>query len=154
MLDIKFKEEERTLKDMQDVFNEVILDQFYPAMLEFNHYELWEKSGKLFNPQDWKTFRTHPRVDEWYTEELVLLANTKAFKLLSKAGDNRSVGEVQALNASLSIIDKYMTKKQSQTKIIYCFIPLTESEEAAPNVRIIKNIPAEIDDAIVRPERD
>lgn len=152
MLDIKFKKEERTLTDMQDVFNEVILGKFYPEMLEFNHYELWEKSGKMFNPIDWKNFRTHPRVDEWYIEELVLLANTKAFKLLGKAGDNRSVGEVQALNASLNIIDKHSKKTKSQDKIVYCFIPLTESEEAAPNVKIIKNIPTEIADAIVRSE--
>ena len=43
-----------------------MLEMNYPGILQWNHYELWNRSGKLFTPEDWKQFRLNDKVDEWY----------------------------------------------------------------------------------------
>ncbi len=152
MINIKFKPEEKIMTDIQEEFVK-LLDEDYTNTLEMNHYELWKKCGKLFNPIDWKEFRMHSKVDDWYTDELLLIAKQKSFKLLNKAGDNRSVGEAQALAQAMNYIDKHEYKQTSEVKIIYCFVPLTKDEEAAKNVKVLQTIPTEIENALTRYNR-
>lgn len=149
MIDIKFKKEEKMLDAIQVEFIK-LLDENYTETLKMNHYELWKKSGKQFNPIDWKTFRMNSKVDDWYTDELLLIAKQRSFELLSKAGDNRSVGEAQALAQAMNYIDKHEYRNTSEVKIVYCFVPLTKDEEAADNVKILQTIPDEIENALTR----
>lgn len=149
MINIKFKPEEKLFDDIQVEFIK-LLDENYQETLEKNHYELWKASGKQFNPIDWKNFRMHSKVDDWYTDELLLIAKQKSFKLLSKAGDNKSVGEAQALAQAMNYIDKHEYKQTSEVKIVYCFVPLTKDEEAAKNVKVLQTIPTEIENALTR----
>lgn len=153
MIDIKFKEEERMLSEIQLEFNKMLVTQ-YPEMLNWNHYEFWQNTGKSFTPEDWKQFRLHPRVDEWYNEEILLIAKQKQIKLLSTAGDRTSVADSQALNQVSSYLERNKQDNIENTIMVYCFVPLNENEEKAKNVKIIKNIPAEIENAIVRYNRD
>ncbi len=152
MIDIKFKKEEKILEDIQIEFN-LLNEQFYPDVLQWNHYELWQKSGKMFTPEDWKRFRLHDKVDEWYTEEIILIAKQKQVKLLSTAGDRTSVADSQALNQVTSFLERNKQDNVEQVKFIYSFVPLNENEEKAENVRVIKNIPIEIENATVRYNR-
>lgn len=153
MIEIKFKQEEQLLNDIQDEFN-ILCTAHYPEILEKSHYELWILSGKKYNAQDWKAFRMDTRVDAWYTQELILIAKHKAIKLINKAGDNKSVGETQALAQTLTYIDKHEKRLTDDTKIIYCFIPLNQNELEADNVKIINNIPTEIKDALINIKGD
>jgi hypothetical protein len=153
MINVKFKPEEKLLIEIQEEFN-ILSALNYPTILQWNHYELWQKSGKMFNPEDWKRFRLHDKVDEWYTEEIILIAKQKQVKLLSTAGDRTSVADSQALNQVTAFLERNKNDNVEQVKIIYSFVPLNENEEKAENVRIINNIPTEIEDAIVRYSRN
>ena len=153
MMSIIFKNDEKTLIDLQAKFNE-LSELHYPDMLEWNHYDFWQKSNKYFNPIDWKTFRLDRRVNEWYEQELMLIAQQKAFKLFRKAGDNKSVGEAQALTQTMSFLKDGKPKRNKQTKIVYCFVNLSQNEEAAKNVKVIENIPIEIENALTRYNRN
>lgn len=148
ILEVAFKPEERLMLGIQAEFN-LLANDSYPDILEWSHYELWKKSGKKFNPQDWKAFRLDERVDTWYTQELLLVAKNRALKLLRNAGDNKSVGEAQALAQAMNYINRYETKASQQTKIIYMMVPLNEQEVHAPNVKLLQTIPDEIASAIV-----
>lgn len=147
MMDLKFKPEEQTLKDIQTEFNK-LLEDHYPEVLEWSHYELWKNSGKIFTPYEWKEFRLDQRVDDWYTSELLIIVQNRAVRLLSKAGDNKSVGESQALTQVMNFLDKNKRTAKQETKFIYSFIPLNIHEEAADNVKVLQNIPTEIAGAI------
>ena len=147
MMDLKFNKDERTLQDIQTEFNK-LLDMYYPECLEWSHYELWKNSGKMFTPYEWKEWRLDQRVDDWYHSELLIIVQNRAVKLLSKAGDNKSVGETQALTQVMNFLDKNKRTAKQETKFIYSFIPLNINEEAAENVKVLQNIPSEIGDAI------
>ena len=153
MMSITFKADEKLLDQLQDTFND-LSETHYPDMLEWNHYDFWNNSGKKFNPIDWKVFRMDRRVNAWYEQELLLIAQQKAFKLFRKAGDNKSVGEAQALTQTMSFLNSEKPKRNQQTKIVYCFVNLSEQEEAAPNVKVIENIPIEIENALTRYTRN
>lgn len=148
IMDIAFKADERMFVGLQMEFN-ILADKEYPEILELSHYELWKKTEKKYNPQDWKDFMLDSRVDQWYTEELLLIAKKRTYTLLRKAGDNKSVGEAQALAQAMNFINKYENKTSQETKIVYCQTPLSVQEEAAPNVKILQAIPDEIARAIV-----
>jgi DNA polymerase elongation subunit (family B) len=148
MIDIKFKADEQILEEIKTEFN-LLFVQHYPDVLQWNHYELWQKSGKKFTPEDWKRFRLNDKVDEWYNEEIILIAKQKQIKLLSTAGDRTSVADAQALNQVTSFLERNKTEGIDQTVIIYSFVDLNENEKEAANVRVIKNIPVEIEDALI-----
>lgn len=153
MMSIKFKDSEKYLEEIQDVFNEM-LEGDNTALLDLNHYELWRKSGKRFTPEEWKKFRLNEGVDQWYAEELLLIAKTKESKLIRSAGDNKSVAETQALNQISAFIERNQSHVKDTTIFIYSFIPLNKEEEQSPNARIINNIPTEIENAIIKVSRD
>jgi hypothetical protein len=152
-MEINFTKNEEYFEDIQSEFNKLLTDS-YPECLYWSHYELWKNSGKKFTPNDWKNWRLDERVDDWYNSELLLIVKNRATKLLSKAGDNKSVGETQALNQVLGFLDKKEHTAKQETIFYYCFVPLNIEEEAAENVKIIKNIPNEINDAITKRSRN
>lgn len=155
MIDIKFKDTEELEKEMLQTFSEMYEDN-YPTILEWSHLELWTRSGKMFTTTDWKNFKTHPKMSEWYQGEMQDLAQQKAFRLLGKSGEMKSTGEAQQLREALQLLNNGKPNKDKQEKIVYAFIPLNVNEEAAPNVKILNNVPTEIKDAIqhVTPEGD
>ena len=153
MMQIKFKANEKLYEDLQTEFN-ILLDLHYPECLSWSHYELWKNSGKKFTPYEWKEWRLDQRVDDWYNSEILIIVKNRATVLLSKAGDNKSVGESQALSQVMSFLDKNEHQAHQETIFYYCFVPLNIEEEAADNVKILQNIPDEINNAITRTKRD
>ena len=147
MMQINFKKNETLYTDLQTKFNE-LLEKNYPECLYWSHYELWKNSEKMFTPYEWKEWRLDQRVDDWYNSELMIIVKNRATKLLSKAGDNKSVGESQALNQVMNYLDKHEKTAKQEIKFVYCFIPLNIEEESADNVKILQNIPDEINNAI------
>lgn len=155
MIDIKFKPTEELEKELLEIFDDMY-ERHYPQILEWSHIELWNRSGKQYTTADWKNFKTHPKVSNWYDSEMIDIAQQKAFRLLSKTGDSRSTGEAQQLNQTLQLLNKGKDTREQQEKIIYTMIPLNYNEEASPNVKILNNIPPEIENALqrVRNKRD
>lgn len=152
MMSIKFGKGEQTFADLQDAFNE-ISQRFYPECLEWDHYELWKNANKIYTPADWKDWRLDARVDDWYQSEILIITQNRAIKLLRKAGDSRSVAESSALRELNAYVDKHRQTAKQETIFYYCFIPLNTHEEASENVKILQNVPAEIENAIIRPKR-
>lgn len=147
MMNIEFGKTEKIFQEIQDAFNDLV-EEYYPQCLEWNHYELWRNSGKVYTPHDWKTWRLDDRVDHWYNSELIIIVQNRATKLLSKAGENKSVGESQALTQVMNFLDKNKQVAKQETKYIYSFVPLNINEEASENVKVLENIPTEIRNAI------
>jgi hypothetical protein len=148
MLNIKFKDDERTFKEMQVIFN-TIAETSYPNILHKNHFEIWKQTGRQYTPELWKKFRMDPRVDEWYDEEFSLSAKNKVREMASKlGGDRKSTADVQAMSQLLGFLDKEKEKSTPTTKMVYCFIPLNDQEVNAPNVKVLESIPDPIKNAL------
>ncbi len=153
MMNLNFKKEEALFIDLQTAFNG-ILQESYPECLEWNHYELWKHSGKQFTPYEWKEWRLDQRVDDWYASEILVIVKNRETKLLRSAGENKSVGEAQALSQISNYLERHEARAKPETKFIYTMIPLNFNEEAASNVKILNNIPIEIENGLTTISRD
>jgi len=135
-MDILFDDEELLMRQMQDAFNEI------PDALYKDHYELAKVT--TFSATSWKNFLTHPKVADWLTEEMKLVAQTKLRLLLKDIdSDTKSTGLAQLINTIGNHVDGTEDKKDTGPVFVYAFIPLNPQEEHAPNVRISENIKLE-----------
>jgi hypothetical protein len=132
MLDINWGNNTR-MQEMQNQFNSIGQDALY-----MSHYELAKESS--FNATDWKDFITEPHVADYITQELRILKQVELSKVLKNISSNaKSVGTAQLLSALTRALEGEQVK--SGPAFIYCYIPLTQNEMAAPNVRILPNDP-------------
>lgn len=136
------------LNRMKDKFNEMLIHD--NSIVQMSHYSLETASDKQFSALEWRQFKLHPMVASWLDEELGIMIKDRAFKLAEIVGENNSTATTQALTATLNYLDKKKDLVQNPTIFIYSFVPLSEMESQAPNVRTLENIPTEIKDAIVQ----
>lgn len=131
MMDIKFREDEDDMIEMQGWINEIGQDALY-----MNHYELAAKTE--ISPILWKKFLTDVRVAAFISEELELLKKSKVAVMLKDVETNKNTGQAQLLNTLLNQT-KQETKKEGPV-FIYTQIPLNENEQHAENVVTINGI--------------
>lgn len=131
MMDIKFREDEDDMIEMQGWINEIGQDALY-----MNHYELAAKTE--ISPILWKKFLTDVRVAAFITEELELLKKSKVAVMLKDVETNKNTGQAQLLNTLLNQT-KQETKKEGPV-FIYTQIPLNDNEQHAENVVTINGI--------------
>lgn len=136
------------LNRMRDDFNLLYHNQGQ-KLLSMSSFQLQKAVNDKWTSQEWKEFRLHDKVDEWFEEEMQIIIKNRAFDLLQKTGEDRSTATTQALTQMMNFLDKNKQKAVNPTIMIYSFVPLTEMEEQAPNVRTLTNIPTEIKDAVV-----
>ena len=136
------------LNNMRDVFNELL--RVDPNVTSYSHYELEVASNKQYTAMEWREFKLNDVISNWLDEELHIQMKDKAFDLIKKAGENNSTATNQALASTLNYLEKKKTHVQNPTVFIYSFVPLSEMEEHAPNVKTLENIPTEIRNAIVQ----
>lgn len=136
---------EHKLHYLQELFSNLLTD--FPDAIHFSPYELWKKENTV-SPETWKEFLSNDKVDAWFQNELEIRVRSKAFKLLDSVGDNNSTATTQALSQIFGFMDKNKEKNIDPVIFVYSFIPLTPEEEKAPNVRTVRNIPVEIQNAI------
>lgn len=141
-------EKDEFLLPLINEFNKLAEDGHYPELLNWNHYQLFTHTVNT-TPQDWKLFLQHPKVKQWYDDELEIQMRTAAAKLVKEiqSGNARSTGLPQALSSVLGYLDK-REKVESTTRIIYNFIPLTEYEQQNPEIKVLDFIPTEIKQSI------
>ena len=125
-MDIKFNENEKDFKELQDAFNLIGEEALY-----MNHYELAERSGD--SPIAWKHFLMDPRVTAFTAEELDMLKKSKVAVMLRSADTNKVTGQAQLLNTLLNQT-KQSDKKEGPV-FIYTKIPLNAQEQHAINVQ-------------------
>lgn len=135
------------LNKMRDKFNEMLATS--NDVLFVSHYHLQDRADNEFSALEWREFKLHPAVSAYLDEELAMIMKDKAFELAKLSGNNNSTATTQALTSALNFLDKKKSFVQNPTVFIYSFVPLSEMEAKAPNVRTLENIPTEIRDAIV-----
>lgn len=128
IIDIKFKEEETLLQELQDMFNSVGEEALY-----MTHYELAERTG--YSPIDWKTFLMDARVAAFIAEEMDMLKKAKVSVMLKTVDSNKNTGQAQLLNTLLN--QSKVSDKKEGPVFIYTQIPLNDQEQHARNVVII-----------------
>ena len=131
MMDIKFREDEEEMIDMQSWMNEIGQQALF-----MNHYELAAKTE--ISPIQWKKFLTDVRVSAFITEELELLKKSKVAVMLKDVDTNKNTGQAQLLNTLLN--QTRQTEKKDGPVFIYTQIPLNEAEQHAENVVIVDGI--------------
>lgn len=128
IIDIKFKEEETLLQELQDMFNSVGEEALY-----MTHYELAERTG--YSPISWKIFLMDARVAAFIAEELEMLKKAKVSIMLKTVDSNKNTGQAQLLNTLLN--QSKVSDKKEGPVFIYTQIPLNDQEQHARNVVII-----------------
>ncbi len=126
IMDIKFNDNEKDFKELQDAFNLIGEEALY-----MNHYELAEKSGD--SPIAWKHFLMDPRVTAFTAEELDMLKKSKVAVMLRSADTNKVTGQAQLLNTLLN--QTRQSDKKEGPVFIYTQIPLNAQEQHAINVQ-------------------
>ena len=125
-IDIKFKEDEQDLKDLQDLYNGIGQEALF-----MSHYELAERTSE--SPILWKKFLTDVRVAAFIEEELEMLKKSKVALMLSTVDSNKNTGQAQLLNTLLNQT-KSVERKEGPV-FIYTQVPLNDQERHANNVR-------------------
>jgi hypothetical protein len=125
MLDIKW--EDPKFQEMQKQFN--ALGQ--PALV-MSHYDLANELGGTAN--DWKIFITEPEVNDYIQREVKMILQAELKKMASNISGTKSVGQAQAMQALMKLVDTTTIKKDGPI-IIYTYMPLNPQEKHAPNVR-------------------
>ena len=127
IIDIKFKEHETVLIELQDLFNGLGKEALF-----MTHYELAERTG--YSPIDWKHFLMDPRVSAYIAEELEMIKKTKVAVMLNTVDTNKNTGQAQLLNTLLNQT-KGSDKKEGPV-FIYTQVPLNDQEIKANNVKV------------------
>ena len=148
-IDITLDDTEQHLKPIIEEFNELCAVH-YPVILRMTHYELAKLGDQKFSIATWRDFLTNPKISEWYTKERDIIVRSKILKMLDEIDKTKSTAIASSLSALLKQEQDNSKKGQSTTKYIYSFIPLTEMEKKAPNVRILETIPRHINNALER----
>lgn len=104
--------------------------------ISMNHYDL-ARITTIKDVQLWKQFLTDPEVSAYIDQEAQILTQTELRKLASDVSDSRSVGQAQLINAMSKLTDTKTTKEGPI--FIYTYVPLSESQEKAPNVHHADN---------------
>lgn len=104
--------------------------------ISMNHYDL-ARITTIKDVQLWKQFLTDPEVSAYIDQEAQILTQTELRKLASDVSDSRSVGQAQLINAMSKLTDTKTTKEGPI--FIYTYVPLSESQEKAPNVNHANN---------------
>ena len=125
-IDIKFKDEEQDLIDLQDLYNGIGQEALF-----MSHYELAERTSE--SPILWKKFLTDVRVAAFIEEELEMLKKSKVALMLSTVDSNKNTGQAQLLNTLLN--QTKGTERKEGPVFIYTHVPLNKQEQGAVNVR-------------------
>lgn len=112
-----------------------------PKAFYLTHYELAKLEGAPSNnAQDWKEFLTIPAVSDYINQELRLLQQAEMRKMLQDISKNaKSVGTAQNLTALMKVMGAEGTKEGPA--FIYCYVPLNDQEQQAPNVKVLPEDP-------------
>lgn len=144
---VKLKDNETELQTMVEAFEE-LFDNIPPIkILGYSHYDLHKNTG-LFSPTEWKRFLTDERIVEWYKTERSMMLRAQTMSFLEKLSQGKmNTGDATILGKLLESEDDEQDA-EADTIFVYSFIPLTEEERGAPNVKILDSVPTQIKDSL------
>lgn len=101
-----------------------------------DHYELATKHPE-YTSDDWRTLLQDPEISLYISQEFNMIRDAQIRNLQANASDaNKSVGAAQMINAMQSVAEKAQGKKEGPI-FIYTFVPPSDEQLKAPNVRVI-----------------
>lgn len=110
-----------------------VFQNHLPDAFTWQHYDLAEHTD-IKDPQLWKEFITDPEIATWIREELKLIQTAELNKMLLDISNSHSVGQAQIIQALSKLTELGDSKKKSGPAYIYCYIPLNQQQEQAPNI--------------------
>lgn len=101
--------------------------------LTLNHYELATKTG-FADPATWKEFLMEPEIKQYVSTETAIIRNAELNKITTELKGSRSVGQAQLISALTKLGDQ--AASVDGPVYIYSYVPLSDDQRAAPNVRM------------------
>lgn len=101
--------------------------------LTLNHYELATKTG-FADPATWKEFLMEPEIKQYVSTETAIIRNAELNKITTELKGSRSVGQAQLISALTKLGDQ--AASVDGPVFIYSYVPLSEDQRAASNVRM------------------
>lgn len=117
---------DKKMQKLQDYF-----DELGESGLYLSYYQLAEMSG--FPVDEWRTFLTHPKVNDWMTQEITLLRQTELRKLLQNVNEASKSPGTAALLKTLSDANAKDVRKDGPV-FVYMYVPLNDNEKNAQNI--------------------
>lgn len=101
--------------------------------LTLNHYELATRTG-FADPATWKEFLMEPEIKQYVSTETAIIRNAELNKITTELKGSRSVGQAQLISALTKLGDQ--TASVDGPVFIYSYVPLSDDQRAASNVRV------------------
>ena len=111
--------------------------------ISMNHYDLYKKcsfTDMHLTPMMWKQFLTDPHVVEYIASEFDAIKSSELRKIIMDINSSKSVGQAQIIN-SLSKMLEGSDKKKEGPAFVYMYVPLTDQQAQAPNVKVLEKDP-------------
>jgi hypothetical protein len=108
--------------------------------LTMNHYDLAEVTS-VNDAASWKHFLQNEYVSKYINDEFTAIQDSELRKLIMNISDSTSVGKAQIINSLQKVLDGHAGDKKSGPAFIYTYVPLTEHEQNADNVEVLKHDP-------------
>lgn len=107
--------------------------------LTMSHYDLAEYTD--YDSSEWKQFLQNEYVSKYITDEFTAIQDSELRKLIINISDSNSVGKAQIINALQKVLNEHSGDQKSGPAFVYMYVPLTEEEQHADNVEVLKHDP-------------
>lgn len=108
--------------------------------LTMNHYDLAEVTT-IDDAAQWKHFLQNEYISKYINDEFTAIQDSELRKLIMNISDSSSVGKAQIINSLQKVLNEHAGDKKSGPAFIYTYVPLTENEQQANNVEVLKHDP-------------
>ena len=108
--------------------------------LTMNHYDLAEITT-INDAAQWKHFLQNEYISKYINDEFTAIQDSELRKLIMNISDSSSVGKAQIINSLQKVLNEHAGDKKSGPAFIYTYVPLTENEQQANNVEVLKHDP-------------
>lgn len=100
--------------------------------ITMNHYDFADKTN--YSEEQWLQFLSEQDVIDYIDTQLQVIQKAELAKMVKDIGSSNSVGQAQIIN-SLTRMNENKIEKKEGPVFIYTYVPLTEPQQNADNVK-------------------
>ena len=100
--------------------------------ITMNHYDFADKTN--YSEEQWLQFLSEQDVNDYIDTQLQIIQKAELAKMVKDIGSSNSVGQAQIIN-SLTRMNENKIEKKEGPVFIYTYVPLTEPQQNADNVK-------------------
>ena len=97
-----------------------------------NHYDFAEKTD--YTEDEWLDFLSETDVKDYIDKQLKVIQQAELSKMIKDVASSNSVGQAQLMNA-LQRLSENKTEKKEGPIFIYTYVPLTDAQQEAENIK-------------------